>query len=182
MLEHFAIDQENVFNAFSQSHDFSSMQVDLVAGKDQCNGIQQSGTVIGRDRQDEILSACVRSQIQRRGNRERAGFPGKPGLQGRRERCCRSQQFHQFMFNQRDDVAIVFFKSLFRYQKSIECVIVVCRVDFRIQNAEILSCEIAADQREQIGAVKRVNRNLQAFPDRRETALDDGFCRVATVI
>lgn len=68
------------------------------------------------------------------------------------------------MFNERDDVAIVFFKSLFRYQKGIECVIVVCRVDFRIQNAEILSCKIAADQREEIGAVKRVTVTCKPSP------------------
>ncbi|MNN98536.1 hypothetical protein D3C81_2179470 [compost metagenome] len=46
-------------------------------------------------------------------------------------------------------------------------------VDLRIQDAEVLAVEVAADARKQIGLVLDVDGNLQAFTYRREAAFDD---------
>ena len=79
------------------------------------------------------------------------------------------------MLDQCNDVTVIFFKTLPGYEKSVQCVVVDRRVDFRIKNTEVLSVEITAYPGKQIGAVKHIDRDLQSFTDRRETAFADGF-------
>ena len=79
------------------------------------------------------------------------------------------------MFDQRNDVPIVFFEPLTCDQKGIECIIMNCGVNLGIQNAEIFPVEIAAYPCEQVGAIEHIDCDLQSFTYRRQTTLDHRF-------
>ena len=70
-----------------------------------------------------------------------------------------------------DQVAVVRAAAPAHDQEGVERVAVARRVDLRVEDVEAGAVEVAADAREQVLLVGRVDQHLQAFADRREARL-----------
>jgi Ca2+-binding RTX toxin-like protein len=167
-------DEEHVLHPVAEGVDARGLQVDLVAREDARDAVEEARPVRRHQSQRVERAALVRPDVDRGRDREVAHAAREPAAARRAERGIGLELLRELGLDHGDAVLVMRVAALAHDDEGVERVAVARGVHLGLGDVEAGALEVAADAREERGAVARVDHHLQPLAEWREPRLHDG--------